>query len=350
MRQYKIVNILQIALLFCSYSLFGQDEISITSRVDKSRITIGDLITYTVEVVHDKKIQVQMPGVGANLGGFEIRDYQVHDPIKQNDNLVSRWDYVISTFFTGEFEIPSFTIQYTVEGDSTIRSLTTEPIQIVVESVKPSEAGDIKDIKPPEAIPRDFWYWGRWIVLGGGVLFLGILAFILYRRRKAGKRILPIREKEIRPPHEVALERLENLKNSNLLQNGEIKAYYIELSEIIRKYIGGRYFIVALEMTTTEVLDKLSHANLSKDDFVLFQTLFTRCDLVKFAKVIPSEKEHDENWQMAFELVERTKLILTESSSDDASPSAVPDKELEDGEPSKEFETDKKLEPEIIEE
>jgi len=311
----KSIFQLFLTLLLClPHILLAQDEISISSRVDKSRITIGDLITYTVEVVHHKNIQVEMPGVGANLGGFEIRDYHVHDPVKKEQNLISQWDYVISTFFTGEFEIPPLTIRYTADGDSTFKTLITEPIQIVVESVKPSEAGDIKDIKPPEEIPRDFWYWGRWIALGGGILLLAALAFILYRRRKAGKSLLPIREKLVRPPHEVALERLQNLKDSDLLQNGDIKNYYIELSEGIRQYIGGRYFIVAMEMTTTEVLTGLSHADILEEDYALFEKLFNRCDLVKFAKVIPPEKKHEENWQLAFDIVERTKLILTEDS------------------------------------
>jgi len=122
-KQKHIFRFLLIVLISNPHFLLGQDEISISSRVDKSRITIGDLITYSVEVVHNKSIQVDMPGVGANLGGFEIRDYQVHDPIKQDQNLVSQWDYVISTFFTGEFKIPPITIRYKADGDTTFKTL-----------------------------------------------------------------------------------------------------------------------------------------------------------------------------------------------------------------------------------
>ena len=48
----------------------GQEKISLATSVDKSTITIGDLITYTVAVSRDPQVQVKMPSLGENLGGF----------------------------------------------------------------------------------------------------------------------------------------------------------------------------------------------------------------------------------------------------------------------------------------
>jgi len=107
------------------------------------------------------------------------------------------------------------------------------------------------------------------------------------------------------------------LKASDLLEKGEIKLFYIELSEIIRRYIGGRYFVVAMEMTTTEVLDGLSAANLHEGDFELFEAFFHRCDWVKFAKYIPKTEETSETVQSAYDIVHRTKIILTPAPEED---------------------------------
>jgi len=303
--------------LVAVFSWAEEGVISVSSKVDKSRITIGDLIKYTVTVTHNRDVKVKMPGLGANLGGFEIGDYHVHEPKKKGDKIISTVDYTISTFFTGEFEIPPLTVSYTVPGDSIPKTLTTEKIKIIVESMKPSKEGDIRDIKPPLEIPRNWWYLIRWFVLGIILVALGVFGFIIYRRKKEGKTFLPTRPEPIRPPHELAYEALDKLQNSDLLAKGEIKRFYIEISEIIRQYIEGRYFIVAMEMTTTDVLRKLSEAGVNGEDFQLFKNFFDKCDLVKFAKHIPSQDENDEIIKFAYAIVDRTKVLIEEEISEE---------------------------------
>lgn len=296
-----------------------EPQITISSEVDKAQITIGDLIRYTVTVTHDEQIAVEMPGLGANLGGFDIRDYEVEDPFTEDKQEIARVHYIISTFFTGEFEIPPLTVTYFVENDSTAKSLSTEPIKIIVESVKPSEEGDIRDIKPPVQLPQTLWDQYRWYFIGAGILFIAIIAFIVYKRKKEGKSILPEKPETKRPPHEIALAALDALKSSGLLEAEEIKRFYIELSDIIRRYIEGRYFIIAIEMTTTEVLEGLSEADIQENDYHLFQTFLDRCDLVKFAKVIPSDSDTQKTIQIAYDIVEHTRVIFTQDLLSDES-------------------------------
>jgi hypothetical protein len=308
-------------LLFLSSAALSvraqEGPVTVASRVDKSRITIGDLIRYSVTVTHKKDVDVRTPGTGANLGGFEIRDYKVIEPKEQKGLVVSEYEYTISTFFTGEFVIPPLPVAYQIPGDTTIRVMATTSIKIVVESVKPSEAGDIKDIKPPVEIPLNWWMLLMKIGLGLLAVGVSVGGIVLYRRWKSGKGILPVREEPPRPPHEIALEALDRLKASDLLEKGEIKLFTIELSEIIRRYIGGRYFVVAMEMTTTEVLEGLSKAGLNDEDFPLFDMFFHRCDLVKFAKHIPPQEETEETIQMAYDLVNRTKIMIEEPAADE---------------------------------
>ncbi|MBN2105555.1 hypothetical protein JW835_16070 [bacterium] len=288
----------------------GDVPISVSSQVDKARIRIGDLIHYSVTVIYNDSVQVEMPGFAANLSGFEIRDYELKEPQEKDGQLVTEASYTISTFLTGEFEIPPLFIQYTMGSDTTRHALMTESIKITVESMKASEAGDIRDVKAPLEIPRNWWYLLRWGILGIlliSALFTGI---ILYRRYKAGKSFLPVREVPPRPAHEVAIESLNHLLASDLWAEGEIKQFYIELSEIIREYINGRYFVVALEMTTTEVLYGLRAQDLTDEIFNLFQTFLQNCDLVKFAKFIPSDELHEGNVKTAYEIVEKTKPVI----------------------------------------
>ncbi|NIR47832.1 protein BatD [candidate division KSB1 bacterium] len=307
------------------YSL--QNSISIDSNVDKSTIRIGDLVKYTIVVTRSPDVEVEMPGLAANLGTFEIRDYQVHDPETIDGQTVDRIEYVISTFDVGEFEIPPLTFHYTLSGDSTRHELKTKALNITVESLKPSEAGDIRDIKPPLELPRNYRKFIIWGSIALGALVLIVALIYIWRRKRAGKGILPEKVEPPRPAHEVALEELNALKDSTLLAEGRVKEYYIRVSEIIRHYIEGRYFIVALELTTTELIENLRSAEIDVEHEHLIHEFLELCDLVKFAKFQPSEQENADVLDRAFEIVEKTKLIYdrpeeeTETSEQEVSES-----------------------------
>jgi hypothetical protein len=296
-----------------------QPSVTAASRVDKSRITIGDLIRYTVTVSHPKDIAVASPGTGANLGGFEVRAYDVPEPKEKDGLVVSEFHYTISTFLTGEFTIPPLPVAYRPAADSLAvpRVIATPGIRIVVESMKPSEAGDIRDVKPPLEIPLD---WRQLALrIGAGLLALAALiaGVVLVRRWKSGKGLLPVRTEPPRPPHEIALEALDRLTASDLRTKGGFMAFTIELTEIIRRYIGGRYFVVAMEMTTTEVLDGLARAGIEGEVHGLFEAFFRGCDLVKFAKRVPSDEEMDGSVRAAYEIVNRTKIVLEPAKAED---------------------------------
>ena len=285
-------------------------KISLEAKVDKNKITIGDLIQYSIVVTRDENVDVEMPDLGANLGAFEIRDYNDPDPEKRNGEIVQRREYSISTYDIGDYEIPPVTVRYSVGEDSVWKELTTENIKITVESMKPSEAGDIRDIKPPLEIERDLMRIMRFVAAGVIIVLIGILVFIYIKRRREGKSFILYRDKPKRPPHEIALEELEQLLGGQLLEKGEIKPFYIRISEIIRRYIEGRFFIIAIEMTTTQLINNMNEAEIEKEDVQLVEDFLMQCDLVKFAKYIPTSEEHQKVIDQAFEVVNKTKIII----------------------------------------
>jgi hypothetical protein len=141
------------------------------------------------------------------------------------------------------------------------------------------------------------------------VLLLAAAGFY-YWRKKQGKGILPERKEPPRPAHEVALEALRKLRESDLLATGQIKAFYIELSEIVRRYIEGRYFVPALELTTGELMADLKQVSLASEARDVLRNLLEMSDLVKFAKYAPANEEHERALQLAESFVETTKLVM----------------------------------------
>ena len=205
-------------------------------------------------------------------------------------------------------------------GDSSWQAIKTEPIDIVVESLNPDEAGDIRDIKPPMTPPKDYRLLIKLVVFG--LLVLAAIFFVLYyiKRMHEGKSLIPTRTPPPRPAHEMAFAELEKLKKSDLLANGKIKQYYTVVSDIVRQYIEGRYFIPAMEMTTTQLFSALHEQSLDEKYIDMISAILMKSDLVKFAKFIPSADEHQQIWQLSFDFVDETKLVFepeTETVEDD---------------------------------
>lgn len=302
-----------MALIFMSGAagLWAQDDspIAIESSIDRSNITIGDTVQYTVRLTRLPEVEIVWPGLAANLDQFEIRRYQPPTARRNDDKIIEEAHYTISTYIdTGAFVIPPLTVRYRVPPDSTWHELSTEALEIYVRSILPSEAGDILGIKAPWELPKDWRTVILWSAAGVGVLLLALAGYLFWRRRQ-GKGLLPVKAAPLRPAHELALAELQQLRESDLLASGEIKLYYSILSEILRRYIEGRFGVVALEMTTTEVLTDLSRNGYDTHGREQLSTVLTESDLVKFAKLIPPEEQHGALLGMAEEYIELTKPV-----------------------------------------
>jgi len=302
-----------VMILFAAAALVwsSQPLIQVAAQVDKSVITIGDRITYTLTITHHKNLSIEKPGPGANLGQFEIKDYRIYDPVEKDDLVTEKFEYSISVFDTGKFVIPPFPVAF-AESDTSrkYQIIKSEPIEIYVKSVLTAEDATLKDIKPPVSIPFDYWYWvWRGIVL----LFLiaaGLAAIYIIRRLKAGKPLF--RKEVIRPAHEIALEALAELKSRwrDMLANGEHKALFTEISDILRKYLENRFFIQAMEETTYEIRHSLQEIELEEEVQQRASGVLDLADQVKFAKYIPDEAETEHCFSLLENFINETKLVF----------------------------------------
>ena len=293
--------------LLVSTLVGAPDQPTLSAEVDQSRITVGDVIHYTVTVSAEDQIRVELPQETDKIGDFEVRSYQAIGPVTRDGKNVWTFEYSLSIFSTGEFEIPPIELTYQKGDEVQKTELSAAAIEVVVESVKPADAEDILDIKAPVAIPRSWWSLWPWFAIAAGLITLGLLGFLWYRRRDKSEESIAVPKKEQLPPHEEAYRALRQLRDSGLLDQQMIKLYYIKVSEIIRCYIGRRFEVAAMELTSTEVLERLREANMGVDAFRLFQEFFSLCDLVKFAKYRPSEAQNGQVMKVAIEIVDVTK-------------------------------------------
>lgn len=294
--------VLSLALL-CSRSWAGQ-EVAARVSVDSSSYQIGDWITVHVGLTHPPGASFKVL-VGDTLGPFRVI---ARSSLERKSETETAITLVVAKYDSGTSVLPPIPIFYTVAGDTASQSVATNPILLTTSTLKVDTTQAIKDVKPPISIPLTL----AEIMMYLGVTLAVVLAlYFLYRywkrrqQRKTGDVYVP----PSRPAHTVALEQLALLRERKLWQQGLVKQYYSEVTEIVRRYFENRYGFMALEQTTEEIMHALrkhQHAEAVWDET---ERILRRADLVKFAKYQPDIGEHEEMFTVAMDIVDKTASV-----------------------------------------
>lgn len=294
----------------------------VSAKIDTVTMTMGERTTVHVEVLKnghvgetllpiDKRRPVGLPDEEERsmMGNIEVRGIEADSTELGNGRVQVNYDILIQPFNHGDLSIPPF--KYVIDGDTiTSNSLALK----VLEPEMPAEMVDSLWINPMRGtlsiesewydwVPdwfTEYWYWWIPIVV---VLALGIVVLVLYK--KNGKTLLP-RKKRI-PPYVLAMRRLDELKRKKLHQSGHTKAYYTELTDILRQYLGGRFKIYALEMTSTQIMDAMASKPETAPFVEELRPMFRIADFVKFAKQDATTDENIRSFNEVKKFVEETR-------------------------------------------
>jgi hypothetical protein len=162
-----------------------------------------------------------------------------------------------------------------------------------------AEKSDLRDIKGPITGSHDFFLIVAIVFL---LIFLtGALFYALLRKKKNLRLPSPL-------PHEVAYEALQTLGRREFIKQGKVQEYYVELSNIIRRYLEHRFSCHISEMTTEECfLTIQDKKEFSSERRMLLKDFLSHCDLVKFAGYIPSSEEMERSLKEGQKIIDQTK-------------------------------------------
>ena len=279
-------------------------EVTVTAVLDKTSVTIGDKIRYSLVVSAKNDIEVEFPDFEGNLGNFNLKDFGSGRKVFWGRQKITRW-YVLDTYVIGKQALPKALVKYRRQGENDWNRLESEEKEIEVKSLldKPGVKRELRPIKDP----LDFPFRWRYLLLGILILLFILAGIAIFRKKKNNL----ARTVELPPAHQIALQKLNELKTKGLIAQGKIKEYYIEISGIIRHYIEDRFKLSAPEMTSEEFLLKARDAQeLSLTQKDLLSDFLLSCDLVKFARYSPSEKETETVFESARRFVEETKEVI----------------------------------------
>jgi hypothetical protein len=300
-----VLHILALTcLVFLVMVPVAGQHVTAEARVDSTDYLVGDWITVNVKLFHPAGIALQAL-VGDTLGGFTVIS---KDPVEQSDGGSST-RYIVSKYDSGTAVLPPIRFLYSLPGDTALQSVATNPLTLTIHTVAVDTSAGIKDLKPPLSIPYTL---AEVLLYVGIVVLVAVLAVLAYRYWKKRQQKIPgaIPLSPPRPAHVIALEQLGLLREKKLWQQGLIKEYYSEVTEIIRLYIENRYHVRALEQTTDEILAGVQLFPLPVDIPENLGRILRRADLVKFAKFVPGIPEHEEMMTIAYDIVDRTKLVV----------------------------------------
>lgn len=275
-------------------------SVNATAYPDKLRL--GEEFVLTVTLRDAKDVRYELPS-DLSLGKeFDVVRTSASRAEKDGE-LETRFEIRALLFDLGERTLADLTLRASAPGGER---------RLVVPLPKVTGAGDLQadsreemhDIMPPVPVrvPR---YTALYVA--AGVLSAALLGLFLARWIRSRPR--RVREAPAPPPvpaHVRALKALEDLQREDLPGQSRQKEFYFRVSEILRDYLGERFGVAALDMTTEELLAALSRVPTPGLDFPRFEAFCREGDLVRFARAQATATTCKASVEEAFAFVRAT--------------------------------------------
>lgn len=297
-----------------------QQQVVVDAKMDSSVMWMGQQTTISLSLVQDSDKPVMLPIITDTLtAGVEVLDVTKPDTTAlQNNRIQIEQKILLTSFDSGLYYIPPFPYIYGRDTFLT-KSLSLKVVPVEVDTT--AQPMDIKGVVAPPFVLWDYvpdWLW--YTLLALLVIAAAVVAYFMIRKKRAPKPELPP-ELQV-PPYERAMAALQALRDSKLWQQGQEKAYYTHLVDILREYIDSRFGISAMEMTSAQIIEALrSNGELRQVNAYLSEIL-SMADFVKFAKMRPLPDDNERMMRRAIDFVELTKPAPEPVAAEAPSPAA----------------------------
>jgi hypothetical protein len=288
--------LLFIILIACTLLGFAQSGVEV--KIDPIEMMIGEQAQVTVTVQAPEGAKVEMPTFQPRqqiVAGVEVIATQRTD---------DRTLLLTLTSFDGNlYYLPPFKVKVngkTVES----KSLALKVVEVEVDTTKLDKFFGPKDVQDNPFQWSD-WKLSFWLSIL--ILVLWAVAYYLYLRLRDNKPIIA-RIKIVKRllPHQKAMKEIEQIKADKMVASEDQKEYYTKLTDTLRKYIEERYGFSAMEMTSSEIIARLTSSG-DQQSLDELRRLFMTADLVKFAKYSTMINENDANLVNAIDFINQTK-------------------------------------------
>ncbi|WP_165958196.1 protein BatD [Segetibacter sp. 3557_3] len=296
-------------LLLISFSSFAQ---TISAEVDRDRIFIGEQIVLKLKVSefnpNSRVVQTwfQLPDT---INHLEVVERPNIDTIQVDGIYSLQQRITITSFDSGQWEIPGLTVVVKDRVNNSVITQTTKPLSIQVLPVDVSELKDYHEIKEIIAVEEK----NNPLIIGLIAAITILSLFAIYRLSKSRKKVAlakPVIGPTDMSPYEWAISELDKLQRQNLAGK-ESRAHYDQLTQISRQFFHLQLLQPSLQQTTDEWMVQLQPLRVGHDTKTSFFQVLRLADTVKFAKYIPPATDNEQSIttvkHMLREVVEQQK-------------------------------------------
>lgn len=299
--------------------LFAQalppSSVRISFTADRSVLTVGDLVTLTLEVTHPADHAVVVPRLGREWGPFEVLSQTpAHTVFNGDGTRTTRQQLEATLFAPGAFETPDLPLAVRRPDGSTVQ-VSPPPVSLTLNSVLPGTGAELKDIRSPADLSTPLWEQPIVRVVAvlaclAALAALGALGYLLYRRSRRPEEA-PAEPVAARPPREAAMQELDRIERLDLPGDGQLREHYTLIADAVRVYVHGTYLegqghTDGSDMTVEEIVAALWRSSLDYRNARLVISLLQEADLVKFAGYAPPLPEAYQACGQARNFVEAT--------------------------------------------
>ena len=256
----------------------------------------------------------------ASANGFELIDSDIQKQ-QSNDMRYVYLDYHFLALNLGPQTISTQSIILSNQDSGKYTKIAIPPQQLTIRSnFNQNEKAELK-LKLNVYLEKLNWKKYAMFFLVTTIIILSII-FVIYRFILNKQKVEELQEPipvDPRSALEIALDDIDTLFAKNLYAKNQLKEHYINLSDIIKLFLGNVYKEHMIEMTSSEVT-QLCHKKLNTNLFQKLKNILSFSDYIKFAKQIPSENEHLEQKEKTIELIQKiwdTEQKITENYTED---------------------------------
>ena len=282
------------------------------SKLDTSAIMIGDQIGLELGLKVPESFAFSFPFFQDTItANIEVISKTSIDTAITNEGILVKQLYTITSFDSGYFQLPNFEFLFHHEDDTVVYKTSANTLFLTVNTPVVDTSQAFKIIKGPVKEPYTFAEIFPWVLLG--IAVLGLVVFLIWyiRKRRKNQPVFARRPKPVLPPDILAIQKLEELRLAKIWQQGKLKAYFTDLTDIIREYFDGRFDIDAMEMTSDEIIKALQGKEINNQAIDKIKNVLELADLVKFAKGQTTPLENDLSLNHCLDVVQETRPVYT---------------------------------------
>ena len=251
----------------------------VTTTVSQPSLSVGDRIRYDVNLMVPSGASVIPPPTEGTFGAVVVKDWNTSKTAQKNADSLN-YNYIVTTY-SQQCTIPA--LAYIVTAGNKTDTVHTTPLPLQVISIIPSDTVALKNLKPQQNAGKPSLLW-LWILLAAAATG-GLVYFRIKNHTKKTTEYVP----PPMPPYEEAVAALKMLEEKKLPQQGRIRDYAFELSEILKRYIERQFAVTAAEFTTDEMIDWITSSPLETRPRAIASWFFNTTDPIKFAKLLPDQ-------------------------------------------------------------